>query len=302
MSRPLVPPVVAAVDRSPQARPTARAAAREAVCRHTDLHLVHVEGPFRTGLLGGGPSGPAGELLHEHRHRASEQLLAELASSLSGLLPPGAIGTEAVAGRPAEVLVERSADAALLVLGGRPEEGLGGLRLGSTASAVVAHARCPVLVLPDGPNAVLGMASSVVAGVAGDPTDAEVLAVAFEEAAARGTDLTVVHAWIDPVLEPSWKSIGPLIDWDGVREEEQRLLAEVLAGWQEKWPDVVVRPVLVRQKRARAMIGAATAAELLVIGHRHRRLAALGSTTREVLHRAGCPVIVVPLGTGTEVR
>ena len=80
------------------------------------------------------------------------------------------------------------------------------------------------------------------------------------------------------------------------------MLAEALAGWPEKWPDVEVRPLLVRDQRVRALLGAATAADLLVTGHRHRRLAALGSTTRGVLHRAGFPVLVVPLPGRTEVR
>ena len=36
----------------------------------------------------------------------------------------------------------------------------------------------------------------------------------------------------------------------------------------------------------------------MVVGHRHRRpVARLGSTTHGVLHRAGCPVAVVPVAT-----
>jgi nucleotide-binding universal stress UspA family protein len=53
---------------------------------------------------------------------------------------------------------------------------------------------------------------------------------------------------------------------------------------------------MVVDRPAPALLDASTAAELLVVGHRHRgRLARLGSTTNGVLHRASCPVAVVPL-------
>jgi hypothetical protein len=52
-----------------------------------------------------------------------------------------------------------------------------------------------------------------------------------------------VHAWrelfIGPVTLPS-------LDWDAVEQEEQAELAERLAGWQEKYPDVHVQRFVVR--------------------------------------------------------
>jgi nucleotide-binding universal stress UspA family protein len=136
----------------------------------------------------------------------------------------------------------------------------------------------------------------VVVGVAGTPEDEEVLAFAFAEAAARSTDVVAVHAWRDVTLEASVGGFGPLVDWAGVQADEQRLLAEALAGWRDKEPDVEVREVVVRDRPAAALLDAAATAELLVIGHRQRGLLArLGSTTHAVLHRAACPVAVVPL-------
>lgn len=51
-----------------------------------------------------------------------------------------------VQGHPADVLVEASKDADLVVVGSRGHGGFVGAMLGSVSSHVVAHAQCPVVV------------------------------------------------------------------------------------------------------------------------------------------------------------
>jgi nucleotide-binding universal stress UspA family protein len=173
--------------------------------------------------------------------------------------------------------------------------------LGSTASGVVAAAACPVVVLPDDTSVMVSERRSVVVGVEGRRGDDEVLAFAFDEAAARSTDLVAVHAWQDTQLDPAYLSAGSLLDWAAVRSDEERVLAEALAGWRDKQPDVVVREVVLRDRTARGLLAAALTAELLVVGHRRRnRVATLASTTHGVLHRSACPVAVVPVSAGQE--
>ncbi len=52
-------------------------------------------------------------------------------------------------GRPAYTLVQRSKEAAMLVVGSRGHGGFTGLLLGSVSAACVSHAHCPVLVVRD---------------------------------------------------------------------------------------------------------------------------------------------------------
>jgi nucleotide-binding universal stress UspA family protein len=56
---------------------------------------------------------------------------------------------EAIEGHPAEVLVEASEGADLLVVGSRGHGGFIGMLLGSVSQHVLAHARCPVVVIRD---------------------------------------------------------------------------------------------------------------------------------------------------------
>jgi nucleotide-binding universal stress UspA family protein len=82
----------------------------------------------------------------------------------------------------------------------------------------------------------------------------------------------------------------------GVAADRQRLLAEAVAGWRQKEPDVTVREVVVRDRTASALVAVGLTAELLVVGRRpHGPMGRLGSATHGVLNRAGCPVAVVPV-------
>lgn len=286
--------VLVGVDGSDASRAAVAAGIEEARLRSAPLRLLSVTTwPARDISVVSGPGTEFAALVRG----GTEIQLHDLAAEAADVLGDDHVSWSVEDGDAVRVLAAAAADAQLLVVGARGVGGVAGLVLGSTAAGLVQTAPCPVVVLPDQTAVVVRGRSSVVVGVEGRPEDEEVLEFAVAEALARGTDLVAVHAWQDAVLETSFRSMGPLVDWAGVLADEQRVLSEALAGWGEKEPDLVVREVVVRDRPAAALLAAGLTAQLVVVGHRHRRLLArLGSTTHAVLHRAGCPVAVVPLG------
>jgi nucleotide-binding universal stress UspA family protein len=78
-----------------------------------------------------------------------DELRTELGQQLAGWhtkYPDVAVDNEIVEGSPGAVLVDRSGDAQLVVVGTRTHDVLRGLLLGSVAMYLLHHAECPVLI------------------------------------------------------------------------------------------------------------------------------------------------------------
>jgi len=195
-------------------------------------------------------------------------------------------------GAPIEVLSSEARRAQLLVLGDRGLGEVAGLVLGSVAVSLAARGACPVVVVR-GERA--GADGPVVVGVDGSPVSEAALAFAFDAAAARGVDLVAVHAWSPTAID---EELASLVEWDA--SAESAVLAERLAGWGQKYPQVAVRRTVARDGAVRALVTASAGAQLVVVGSRGRGNAAgllLGSVSHGVLHGAHCPVAVVRPGT-----
>lgn len=137
--------IVVGVDSSQTSLKALRWAMEEARLRGSELELVHAFP--RPELIGMTMvvTLPSDDELRE----ASEQVLSEALDAVGG---PGdlTVSRRVGAGGPASVLVEAAEDAELLVLGSRGLGGFRGLLLGSVTQQVIAHAKCPVVVItPD---------------------------------------------------------------------------------------------------------------------------------------------------------
>ncbi|WP_433532630.1 universal stress protein [Micromonospora sp. CA-263727] len=282
-------PVVVGVDGSEVALHAVRAAAREAAYRRRPLRVVHAFiWPLMGVPLGPAPGAPAGAGLRNQ----AEQCVAEAVAEAGKAAPDVAVTGAVVDGAPTAVLLAEARAAALVVLGNRGLGGFAGLLLGSVAVQVSAGADSPVLVVRGEPRAD----GPVVVGVDGSELSAEAVGFAFEEAARRGTALIAVHAWLYPTPAGPGDILPLVYDLDAFREEEERTLAESVAGWSERYPEVPVRQSLVRGSPARALVEESRAAQLVVVGARGRGALSgllLGSVSHALLHHAHSPVAIV---------
>jgi nucleotide-binding universal stress UspA family protein len=285
--------IVVGVDGSEPARRAVRWAAQEAVRRGLPLRVITAFEWMRGGLIGQVGRGESyrgvmlgvarGQLAEAVRFAEQEQPALEVQSQL-------------VVGFPIPVMTAEAQRAALVVLGNRGLGGVTGLLVGSVAVALAADAECPVVVVR-GEAETPDPAAPVVVGVDGSPTSEAALAFAFEAAAVRKVPLVAVHTWWDPLLDATMAPATALmLDWDAIEVDERQVLAERLAGWGEKYPDVRVQRLVLREHPAHALVEQSLRAQLVVVGSRGRGAMAglvLGSVSHAVLQRAHCPVAVV---------
>lgn len=278
-------PVVVGVDGSESSMNAVLWAAAEAHRRHASLRLVQAVAPTAPPPRWPGPG--LGSDLHEIGRRAARTHLAHAVRAAAEEVPGIVVDQEVLDGFAVAQLVAQSRTARLVVLGDRGLGGIAGLLLGSVATALAARGACPVAVVRGRTSAADG---PVVVGVDGTPVSEAALAWAFEEADARSTGLVAVYAWRDLLLDQA----TPLDD--AIEQQGRAELAERLAGWCGKYPDLPVRRVVVRDSPAQAIVEQSVTAQLVVVGsHGRGALGALllGSVGNAVLHRAGCPVVVV---------
>lgn len=269
-------PVVVAVDGSESSfRATAWAAA-EAVLRHSPLHII------TPCLFPGGRGDPtwagAGPVL-EAAVRVARAVVA------GRDLP---VTTERAAQPILPVLVAASRTARILVVGGSMDD-VSCAAVGSLGTMLARYARCSVVVVPveadrapiDGP---------VLVGIDGTECSIPGIAIAFDAASRRGVELIALHAWCD---ETGLALPGM---WNPGYQREAAALAQSLAGWAERYPDVRVRRELLCDKPVHSLRQQSELAQLLVIGHGGGVHALAGSTVAALMDTVRCPVLVARAG------
>lgn len=286
--------IVVGADGSAESMTAVSWAAELASSRHLELEIVH--GLQITTLGHGG--GMAGiDVLIDAVRQGGEQIVAHSRKLATSVDPDLVITTEMPTEAPAPLLIELSRRARMVVVGATGSGGFARMLLGTTTTTLVNHAYSPVAVIRGRHgSAHVPESGPVVVGLDGSPTSELAIAAAFEEASSRGTPLVAVHAWSDVAHEDSYGTIRIMPQWASVEGDEERLLAQRLAGWQEKYPDVEITRVLRRDRPRDILLEAAEKAQLVIVGsHGHGGVTGslLGSTGQALVHHAGCPVLVI---------
>jgi nucleotide-binding universal stress UspA family protein len=259
----MMEPIVVGTDGSNHADIAVEWAADEAVRHLRPLHIVHAA---------------------EHYDIPAERVLTEAMTRAEKNRPELAVTGEMIIESPAYAMRVAARRAFEIVVGHRGYGGFDGMLLGSTGLRAAGHADGPVIV-------VRGEATEryreVVVGVDG-PADAA-LRYAFCAAAARGAWLRAVHTWLPPQR-------GYPVAMDRASGAAAERLAEVLAAWRERYPDVRVIEQAPSGHAISELAERSALADLLVVGSRaamgpHGLF--LGPVACGAIHHARCPVAVV---------
>lgn len=282
--------IVVGLDQSDAARAAAEWAAREAASRHATLHLVSAfpTTGYAAGVADVIPGITQGDELTELQRRVQ----AELTAARPDLRVTGVVVRE----DPATLLLRASQHALMLVVATRSAGRLSHMALGSVAFGVTAKAHVPVVVVRPGTEHA-DPQGPVVVGVDGTPVSEKALAFAFATASARETSLLAVHTWdADRAFDPAVPGAAGWVSMNDLEDVERVVLAERLAGWRDRYPDVPVESALLTEKPADALERLSKKAQLVVVGSRGRsRLAGmvLGSTSQHLIVHGSSPVAVV---------
>lgn len=278
--------VTVAVDGRPESRTALRWAIAEGRRRGGLLRLVHVnEAPSVDGWYQPRDCDMAAIA------SAAEEVLAEAlveARARSHGLPVDAVLLD---GDRAGRLLAESERTDLLVLGARGGGRLAGAALGSVSSLVSARARCPVVVV----RGVAGYPEGhVVVGVDGSALTDTVLAFTFDHASRQQLPVRAVLCW-RPYAVSSLRRARTERQARRHRLRAAEAMAEAMATWQDKYPEVPVERYVLERHPVDGLIEESLRANLLVVGAygRRGRGPALGSVSQGVLHHATSPVAVV---------
>ena len=178
--------VLVGVDYGPESAAAAKWAVDDAQARGRDVVLAHgIPLPY-------GDAPTTADMV--------DQIVADAEALVDGLMsqlviPPGLTVQAVIEPSPPVALLRRLAESADLVVLGRHHQNLfERMTEGSITSPLSAHSPCPVMVVPAEYGWAAGYRKPVVVALDATTAAGSALEFAFDEAAQRQVDLTVLHA------------------------------------------------------------------------------------------------------------
>jgi nucleotide-binding universal stress UspA family protein len=250
--------------------------------RGVDLSVVHVVRSAPLWLPTEWPAIPvpteAGELQLRQGRRILERTLAVIAKTI-GPGRPRSITCELRVGAVVPILSSFSrAHNHMIVLGRRGRGGIHRTLLGSVSRAVLRAAQCPVTVVHHHVASAQSSRAPIVVGVDCSAASTRAVAIAFGEASRRAANVVAVQA-----ISANHTSLA------------HELLTLTLAGFEQRYPDVGVRRVIVGGHPTDALLDESRAAQLVVVGGGRRGGLAdklRGSVGAAVVQACRIPVVV----------
>ena len=284
--------ILVGVDGSAASDAAVRWATREAILRDELITLLHVVAP----VIASWPVGPMQANFAKWQKESARDVIEQARKTLCaevGEAPPE-VRTGVLYSRYSHVvptLIDASKQARMVVAGSRGMGAIGPHPMGSVSTGLVHHAHCPVAVIRGQEASAANQNAGVLLGIDGSPASEAATAWAFDEASSQRVPLVVLHVWSDVGVFPI---LGT--DWREYESQGEEVLAERLAGWQEKYPEVDVRRRLECDQPVRWLLEESDHAQLVVVGSHGRGGFAgmtLGSVSGAVAQSAKVPVIVV---------
>ena len=282
------PPLIVGVDGSAPSDAALRFACGEAVARRLPLLILHAWQPYPAyasgAMMGPGQLAPA----PVEMEAIGRQVLGAAAKIADGFGAGLVYSDSLVQGPAPRTLIEASTGSLLVVVGGRDRARHEPGWLGPVPLRLAAKSRCPVVVVPSQAN----MSGDVIVGVDGSQIAEDAVGFAFEQASRQGAGLTAIYAF---AVGAGLTGLDTSLFADR-HANARRQLSETLAGWCEKYPDVVVTPVVTDEPPLRALRAASATASLVVVGSHGRGFFlrhVIGSVSSALLRVSDCPVAVI---------
>lgn len=290
-------PVVVGVDGSEPSLAAVRWSASEAASRSVPLRIIH-------GIPAETMASPLNSRSTYETDKGADLLgrtiLREAVAAAESVAPKGSVSASLTHTSGMAAVLTAARPACLVAIGTPVRGPMNGMPFGSTGGEVLAHARCPVVLVPAtaptiGGDSGLPVALGMDLGAAEAPRGSDETAeFAFEFADRWDADLWAIRVLSKyDRVPPRWTETAPEIQPE---IEPEKRLRDQLARWREKFPAVRLVTENVAGRPANVLAEASALAGLLVLGARGRGGVpglVVGPVCRAVVRASRCPVAVV---------